>query len=43
MIRETAVQERFKIPEEVHPLGKSITEDHDAVVLLYLEVAGLRC
>ena len=34
VIRETTVQERLEIPEEMHPLGERVADDHDAVVFL---------
>ena len=40
VFRESAVQERLKIPEEMHPLGKRVADDHDVIVLFYLEVSG---
>ena len=43
VFRESAVQKRLEIPEEMHPLGERVADDHDVVVLLYLEVAGPRC
>lgn len=43
VFRESAVQERLEIPEEMHPLGERIAYDHDVIVLFYIEVSGPPC